>query len=197
MHDLVLASSSPRRALLLSTAGYQFAQVSPELNEAALADESPEQLVVRLARAKALAANPPNAVTLGADTAVVLEGETLGKPTDRDDAVAMLLRLGGRTHAVVTGWALARDGVVIEDGLEVTLLTLRPIAEDEARAYAESDEPMDKAGAYALQGAGKRFVTGIVGPRSNVIGLPLKAIVPALERAGVRSGTVGGDGDAA
>jgi nucleoside triphosphate pyrophosphatase len=195
MPNLVLASSSPRRALLLSSAGFHFAQVSPEIDEAPLPGESPEQVVIRLARAKALAANPPNAISLGADTAVILDGEALGKPTDRDEAVAMILRLAGRTHAVITGWALASGGAVVEDGLEVTLVSMQPISAAEAEAYADSGEPMDKAGGYALQGDGGRFVTGIAGPRSNVIGLPLTSVVPALERAGVLSGTVGGDGD--
>ena len=180
MPELVLASSSPRRALLLSSAGYQFAQVSPDLDETPLEDESPEQLVVRLARAKALAANPPNAVSLGADTAVVLEGESLGKPADRDEAVSMLRRLGGRTHAVVTGWALARDGGVIEDGLEVTLLTLRSITVEEAEDYAATGEPMDKAGAYGIQGLGGALVESVQGSYSNVVGLPLAEVVSAL-----------------
>ena len=142
---------------------------------------------MRLARAKALSASGPDALSLGADTAVVLDGEALGKPLDRDDAVAMLERLGGRTHAVVTGWALAMNDQLVEDGFEVTLVTMRDIAAEEAAAYVETGEPMDKAGAYALQGEGKQFVSGIAGPRSNVIGLPLRAVVPALERAGIES----------
>ena len=184
MTHLVLASSSPRRALLLSTAGFTFSQVPPHVDEAALSDEAPDETVVRLARDKALAVSAAGAHSLGADTAVILDGDVLGKPADRDDAVVMLLRLGGRTHAVVTGWALAYADEVIEDGLEVTLVTMRDITTDEAERYADTGEPLDKAGAYALQGDGKQFVTGIAGPRSNVIGLPLKAIVPALERAG-------------
>lgn len=187
MPDLVLASSSPRRALLLSAAGYHFTQVTPSVDETPLADESPEHVVVRLARAKALSASGPDALSLGADTAVVLDGEALGKPLDRDDAVAMLERLGGRTHAVVTGWALAMNDQLVEDGFEVTLVTMRDITAEEAAAYVETGEPMDKAGAYALQGKGKQFVSGIAGPRSNVIGLPLRAVVPALERAGIES----------
>lgn len=185
MAHLVLASSSPRRALLLSTAGFAFTQAPPRVDEAVREDESPDEMVVRLARDKALAVSDESAHSLGADTAVILDGDVLGKPVDRDDAVAMLVRLGGRTHAVVTGWALAHGGEIIEGGLEVTLVTMRDISRDEAERYADTGEPMDKAGAYALQGDGKQFVTGIAGPRSNVIGLPLKAIVPALERAGL------------
>jgi len=185
MAHLVLASSSPRRALLLSTAGFTFSQVSPDIDETALSDESPDQTVVRLAREKALAITEEGAHALGADTAVLLDGDALGKPVDRDDAVDMIMRLGGRTHAVITGWALAHAGEIVEDGLEVTLVTMRDIPREEAERYADTGEPLDKAGAYALQGDGKHFVTGLAGPRSNVIGLPLKAIVPALERAGL------------
>lgn len=184
MPDLVLASSSPRRALLLSSAGYSFDRVAPNVDETPRPDESPERAVVRLARAKATAMADTDAFCLGADTAVVIDGESLGKPADVADAVDMLLRLSGRTHVVVTGWALAHQGDIVEDGFETTLITLREITPKEATAYANSGEPMDKAGAYALQGDGKRFVTGIAGPRSNVIGLPLQAVVPALERAG-------------
>jgi septum formation protein len=184
MPDLVLASSSPRRALLLGSAGYMFTQTAPNVDEAPHSGESPEDAVLRLARAKALSPDEPAAFSLGADTAVVIDGETLGKPADREDAVDMILRLAGRTHVVVTGWALAHHGDIVEDGFEATLITMRDITRQEAEAYADSGEPLDKAGAYALQGEGKRFITGIAGPRSNVIGLPLRAVVPALERAG-------------
>lgn len=184
MPDLVLASSSPRRALLLSSAGYRFTQTTPDIDEAPRPGESPEDAVIRLARAKALAPAESDAFALGADTSVVIDGEALGKPVDRGEAVDMILRLAGRTHVVVTGWALAHQGSVVEDGFEATLVTMREITQQEAEAYADSGEPMDKAGAYALQGEGKRFITGVAGPRSNVIGLPLRAVVPALERAG-------------
>ena len=188
MPNLVLASSSPRRALLLGSAGFTFNQVSPEVEETPLDDESPEDRVVRLARAKALAIEDPDVVSLGADTTVVLDGVALGKPQDEDEAIEMIQSLGGRTHVVISGWALARDGAIVEDGLEATLVTMREIASDEAAAYVDSGEPMGKAGAYAIQGDGKQFVTGIAGPRSNVIGLPLRAVVAALERAGVIPG---------
>ena len=115
----------------------------------------------------------------------MLDGDALGKPTDRDHAIEMLHRLAGRTHAVVTGWALAFGGAIVDDGFEVTLVTMREISDQEAAAYVDTGEPLGKAGAYAIQGEGERFVTGIVGSRSNVIGLPLTAVVPALDRAGV------------
>ena len=188
MPDLVLASSSPRRALLLGSAGFTFSRVSPDVDEMPLDGESPEDRVVRLARAKALAVGDPGLVSLGADTAVVLDGLAMGKPRDRDEAIEIIQRLGGRTHVVISGWALAYSGGIVEDGFEATLVTMREIDQGEAEVYADSGEPMGKAGAYALQGDGKRFVTGVAGPRSNVIGLPLEAVVNALQRAGVNPG---------
>lgn len=185
MNDLVLASSSPRRALLLGAAGFSFDQVSPSIDEATVAGEAPERRVVRLARSKALAVAAPDAVVLGADTEVVLDGEALGKPADRADAVGMLLRLSGRTHVVVTGWALAAGGDILEDGFETTLVALGDIAAEDAEMYVAGGEPMGKSGAYAIQGEGKRFVTGVIGPRSTVIGLPLEAVVTALGRTGI------------
>ncbi|GMQ84876.1 MAG: nucleoside triphosphate pyrophosphatase YhdE [Acidimicrobiia bacterium] len=190
MPDLVLASSSPRRALLLSAAGYSITRRIPQIDETALPDEAPEQTVIRLAREKALSPGEEDALVLGADTAVVLDGEAFGKPIDRNHAIEMLQRLAGRTHAVVTGWALAIGGAIVEDGFEVTLVTMRNISDEEAAAYVDTGEPLGKAGAYAIQGEGERFVTGMVGTRSNVIGLPLTAVVPALERAGLDRKTV-------
>ena len=172
MPDLVLASSSPRRALLLSAAGYSITRRIPDIDETALPDEAPEQTVIRLAREKALSPVEEDTLVLGADTTVVLDGDALGKPTDR-------------AHVVVTGWALAIGGVIVDDGFEVTLVSMREISNEEVAAYVDTGEPLGKAGAYAIQGEGERFVTGIVGSRSNVIGLPLTAVVPALERAGV------------
>ena len=185
MPDLVLASSSPRRALLLSAAGYSITRRIPEIDETPLPDEAPEQTVVRLAREKALSPAEEDTLVLGADTTVVLDGDALGKPTDHDHAMHMLHRLAGRTTGVVTGGAPAVGGGIVADGLEVTLVTMREISNEEVSAYVDSGEALGKAGAYAIQGEGERFVTGIVGSRSNVIGLPLTAVVPALARAGV------------
>ncbi len=190
MPDLVLASSSPRRALLLSSAGFTFSTRIPAVDETPADGEAPERTVVRLARAKALGAATPGAVALGADTAVVLDGETMGKPATAAEARSMIERLSGRTHVVITGWALAADGAVVDDGFETTLVTMRALDDGEIDAYVASGEPMDKAGAYAIQGAAKHFVTGIAGPRSNVIGLPLTAVVPALRRAGIEATSV-------
>ncbi len=143
-------------------------------------------MVVRLAREKALAVGADSeAVVLGADTTVVLDGLILGKPTDEAGAAEMLLSIAGRTHVVISGWALVQGGRVIEDGFETTLVSMRKIEPEEAADYAASGEPLDKAGAYALQGAGARFVDGVAGSRSNVVGLPLRPVIAALRRAGV------------
>jgi len=184
--DLILASSSPRRSLLLSVAGFEFSVQTPEVDEEVIEGEDPDRMVVRLAREKALAALPEDgSVALGADTTVVLDGVILGKPKDEADAADMLLSIAGRTHLVLTGWAIAQNGSIIEDGFDSSLVSMHPVTSDEATAYADSGEPLDKAGGYALQGDGARFVSGVAGSRSNVIGLSLQPIVAALRRAGV------------
>ena len=167
-------------------AGFEFSAQTPGVNEQVVAGEDPDRMVVRLAREKALAVDvDPGTVALGADTTVVLDGEILGKPGNETDAAEMLLSIAGRTHLVITGWALALDGAIVEDGFDTALVSMHPVALDEAEAYARSGEPLDKAGGYALQGEGARFVSGVAGSRSNVIGLPLQPIVAALGRAGV------------
>jgi septum formation protein len=186
MPQLILASSSPRRQLLLRAAGFEFESESPDVDETVIEGEDPERMVVRLAREKALAgATGAGRVVIGADTTVVLDGKILGKPEGESDAVEMLMSIGGRTHVVITGWALAQDARIVEDGFDTTLVVMRAVDREEAEAYAASGEPLDKAGAYALQGEGGRFVSSIGGSRSNVVGLPLKPVVGALRRAGI------------
>lgn len=186
MKHLILASSSPRRHLLLRAAGFAFDVELPDVDERVIEGEDPDRMVVRLAREKALAcATEADTIVLGADTTVVLDGRILGKPEGEAEAVEMLLSIGGRTHVVITGWALAQDARIVEDGFETTLVAMRSVDPAEAEAYAASGEPLDKAGAYALQGDGARFVSSIAGSRSNVVGLPLKPVVGALRRAGI------------
>ncbi|MGB5656718.1 MAG: Maf family protein, partial [Acidimicrobiia bacterium] len=169
MTQLILASSSPRRHLLLRAAGFEFEVESPGVDETVIEGEDPDRMVVRLAREKALAcAADTGALALGADTTVVLDGRILGKPEGEVEAVEMLLSIGGRTHVVITGWALAQGARIVEDGFETTLVAMRAVDPAEAKAYAASGEPLDKAGAYALQGDGARFVSSIGGSRSNV-----------------------------
>jgi septum formation protein len=188
MAHLILASSSPRRQLLLRAAGFDFDVQTPDVDERLIEGEDPDRMVVRLAREKALACSTVDgAFVLGADTTVVLDGRILGKPEGEAEAAEMLMSIGGRTHLVITGWALAQNVGIVEDGFETTLVSMRTVNPGDAKAYAASGEPLDKAGAYALQGDGAQFVSGIAGSRSNVVGLPLRPVVGALRRAGVKS----------
>jgi septum formation protein len=184
---LVLASSSPRRRALLAAAGFVFDVDAPDTDEAALPGETPEAMAVRLAGEKAATVAERwggRSVVLGCDTLVVRDGAVLGKPSSEPHAVAMLLSLAGRSHEVITGHAVLADGAV-SSGATRSLVHLRDVTPDEAEAYAATGEPLDKAGAYALQGAGGRFVTGVDGSRSNVVGLPLGVVAPLLIDLGV------------
>jgi septum formation protein len=183
---LVLASGSPRRAELLARLG-----LTPEIRPAAV-DETPlpgepaPDLVVRLAAAKARAVHDPNAdeVVLAADTMVVLDGAALGKPDDDAEAAAMLRRLSGRTHEVLTALAVHR-GPRRHATTVTTRVRFRTLTDSEVAWYLATGEPRDKAGAYALQGAGAALVDHLEGSDTNVIGLPLAATVDLLRCAGV------------
>jgi nucleoside triphosphate pyrophosphatase len=190
VRPLVLASSSPRRRELLERAGFRFELAVPDVDESPRPGESPESLARRLALAKARAAAPRvarEACVLAADTIVAIDGEVLGKPRDRAEAVEMLLRLAGRTHRVLTGFALVVTALAHEESaVEESAVRMRAVARAEAERYAASGEPLDKAGAYAAQGEGGRFVAEIAGSRANVIGLPLEALAPRLALLGVK-----------
>lgn len=182
---LVLASRSPRRADILRTLGLSFAVQRVDVDEQKLDEESAGQMVQRLARAKAAAAMANDGdLVIGADTAVVLRDEVLGKPRDEADAVAMLLQLSGKTHRVMTGVAL-RGPNGIQDGLSRSTVRFRVISRDEALAYWHSGEPRDKAGAYAIQGMGGVFVERLEGSYSGVVGLPVFETAELLRAAGV------------
>ncbi len=186
---LRLASTSPRRKELLEASGFVFEVVAPAVDETQHRGEAPAAYVERLARDKARegAVGHPDAVTLGADTAVVLDDAVLGKPVDADDAARMLRRLGGRTHEVLTGVAVAHRGIV-QSLVERTTVWMHAWPEaDLARAVA-SGEVLDKAGAYAIQGYAARFIPRIDGSYSNVVGLPVEAVVRLLAQAGVGPG---------
>ena len=195
--SLVLASSSPRRREILSRLELKFEIRAPDVDETALEGESPVALVLRLSEAKAravagcLSAGPGRWV-LGSDTVVVLDEEIIGKPRDAEDAVGMLLRLTGRTHRVVTGIAVvdARDGSALARAVESKVI-MRAADEAEIRAYVATGEPLDKAGAYAVQGEGRRFVDTVVGSESNVIGLPDAETLDLLARAMDAAGASG------
>ncbi len=186
---LILASGSPRRQDLLKQAGFEFDVIVPGIEEVGVPGESPEAQAERLAIAKARAiVDRVGAQTciIAADTMVVFEGTILGKPEDEAQARGMLQSLGGRDHRVLTGFALiCRAEDRIEFGVEESHVSMRALDADEIRAYVMGGEPMDKAGAYAVQGEGARFIEKIRGSRSNVIGLPMERVIPALERFGI------------
>lgn len=200
---LILASASARRAEILRDAGISFETLSTNVDESPRRGESVEAMVLRLAEAKARAAvaslNSPQetAIVIGADTVVDLDGEALGKPGSAHAAGEMLRRLSGRMHRVVTGLAVIR----VPDGntrleLETTQVRFATLTPEEIQQYAATDEPLDKAGAYAIQGVAGRYVERIEGCYFNVVGLPLARlhrILKDLEWQPDACGSAGGD----
>ncbi len=185
---LILASTSPRRRELLAREGFRFELEAPDVDESARPGEPPEQVAERVARLKAETVAKRagmDRVVLAADTLVVLGDAMLGKPRDSGEASAMLLLLAGNTHRVLTGYAL-RCGDEVRSGVAESCVRMRAVTPEEASAYAATGEPLDKAGGYAVQGEGGRFVESIEGSRSNVIGMPVEVVVPLLARFGVR-----------
>lgn len=181
---LVLASGSPRRRELLARYPIELVIRPADIDESVQPGELPATYVERLARAKAQAVRSRGDVVLAADTCVVLDGDILGKPTDAADAHRMLSGLADTTHQVITAVAVADDrGTSVET--VSTDVTMTPIPPEAAAWYVATDEPHDKAGAYAIQGAGGRFVRRIEGSHSNVVGLPLDTAAGLLEQAGV------------
>jgi septum formation protein len=183
---LVLASASPRRQELLRSAGITFEVQPAHIPEDPLPGEAAKDCAERLAREKALAVagQRPHDIVLGADTVVVVDGQLLGKPSDAADAARMLRMLSGREHQVVTGVCLVVSGKPLVDS-ETTLVTVSEITDKEIADYIASGEPMDKAGAYAIQGIASRWIPGIEGDYSNVVGLPVAAVFGMLRQAGV------------
>ena len=178
---IILASGSPRRAEILTSVGWEFEKHVADIDETEGENELPEDYVVRLAKEKALAVaeHYPEAIVLGADTTVVCDGEILGKPTDAEDAKRMLRRLSGRTHQVLTGIAAAtRQGVV--SAVESTEVVFSNIREAELERYCATREPLDKAGAYGIQGYAARWIPRIDGDYFNVMGLPIARVVGLL-----------------
>jgi septum formation protein len=187
---LILASASPRRAEILRDAGMAFEVCASNMAEDQLPGESAEQMVSRLAKEKACAVAAQQtsgnaAIIVGADTCVELGGEIFGKPRDAADARAMLTRLAGRTHRVVTGICAIRvPDAVMRSAVEITAVTFAPLDESEIAVYVASGEPMDKAGAYAIQGRAGRHITRIEGCYFNVVGLPLARLCSLLKKMG-------------
>jgi septum formation protein len=193
---LVLASASPRRQELLRNAGIPFTVQPADINETPLAGESPRDCAERLAREKALAVfrGRPQDCVLGADTIVVVDDSILGKPRDAGDAARMLRMLSGRTHAVITGvcvvgpvasgqWSVASEDAALTVS-ETTQVTFCELSDGEIRDYVATGEPMDKAGAYAIQGIASRWIPRIEGDYSNVVGLPVARVYAMLRQSG-------------
>ena len=184
---LVLASASPRRAELLRQLGLRAESVAADVDEAPHPGEEPATHVERLACSKALAVadDHPGALVVGGDTVVVRDGTILGKPSSEDDAVAMLASLSGRTHDVYSGLAVAGPHGLVS-GMERTSVRMRPFGLAQARAYVATGEPMDKAGAYGIQGLGAALVDGVDGDYYAVVGFPVGCFLDLLASAGWR-----------
>lgn len=187
---LILASGSPRRSLLLGFAGITFSIVVPDVDETPVTDEAPAAYVLRLSEAKADAVpRVDDDVVLAADTTVVFADAIIGKPSTVSEAVSILTQLAGETHSVLTGWTIT-DGDTHRFGVEESLVTFHERTHDELVAYVETTQPFDKAGAYALQGDEGWLVSKVIGSRANVMGLPIREIVDALQGFGIeRSAT--------
>lgn len=200
---LVLASASPRRQELLRDAGISFVVQPADIDETALEGELPQACAERLAREKAVAVwrTRPQDLVLGADTIVVVDGIMLGKPADAADAARMLRLLSGRVHRVITGVCVAKtvagcglpvggesgsradesqQNSELRTGSETTLVTMNRLSDDEIRDYVATGEPMDKAGAYGIQGLASRWIPRIEGDYSNVVGLPVALVYRML-----------------
>ena len=186
---LVLASGSPRRRELLERLALDFGAEPADIDESTRPGETAPVYVARLAREKAAAVSRPGTVVLAADTSVVVDGEILGKPRDEADAAAMLQRLSGRSHTVVTGVCVRLhpdDGPATDaDAVEATTVHVDAIEASRAAWYVGTDEPHDKAGAYALQGAAALFADRVEGSVSNVIGLPLPLVDRLFRQLGL------------
>ncbi len=187
---VILASASPRRIELLQQLGLRFEIVTSGVDEDFRGGESPREHVLRLAGAKAGAVSrlQPDAWVLGADTIVVIDGEILGKPGSPAEAVAMMRKLSGREHRVFTGFSMrsAERGAAVSEAVESSVI-FRKLGDDEAAWYAATEEPYDKAGAYAVQGLGAFCIREIRGSYTNVMGLPLCEVVDVMKKLQILS----------
>jgi septum formation protein len=185
---LILASASPRRADLLREAGIDVEVQPANVDEDVHTGEPPEIYVRRVAESKGLAISEraPGRHVLAADTAVVVDGEILGKPSGSDEAARMLWRLSGRSHLVISGVCLVKDGqLLVDTDVEVTVVEFAELSAAEIAWYVASGESMDKAGGYGIQGLASRFVTRIAGSYSNVVGLPIAVVYRMCTKAGL------------
>src|SRR5215204_4177211 len=191
---IVLASGSPRRSEIMTSVGWEFRKVVPDIDESLLEGESPEDYVLRLARSKAeaVAVGIQNEIILGADTSVVIDHEIIGKPSNMDDARRMIASLSGRWHEVLTGVAIVSNGET-QVGLQTTRVKFTELSSAEIDFLVENGDPLDKAGAYAVQAQAALFIEGIEGDYWNVVGLPISLVYRlagklAYQKPGLRSG---------
>ncbi|NJM09658.1 MAG: septum formation protein Maf [Bdellovibrionaceae bacterium] len=192
MLEIALASQSPRRRELLSEAGYFFRVYPVKVSEIFDENLNPEEQASHLATVKAQAAfsehkalNSPGYLVLGADTIVALGDQQFAKPENSGEAHSLLRLLSGKTHRVITGFSLWESGAAkFYTGFDQTLVRFRDLSDQEIAEYVASGEPMDKAGGYAIQGGGKKFVSSVQGSWSNVVGLPMERLARALEENG-------------
>jgi septum formation protein len=184
---LVLASASPRRRQLLAQAGLEFEIVESGIDEHRRDGESGPDFARRMAceKAAAVSLRRLDALVLGADTVVEIDGEILGKPLDPPQARAMLRKLSGRVHRVFTGFALAHAGQVVESAAIASGVRFRALSGAEVEQYIATNEPYDKAGGYAIQGDAGDFIAAVEGSTANVMGLPIDEVLAALHRHGI------------
>lgn len=189
MNELILASSSPRRDDLLTTARINHQIIVPDIDETPREGELPQALVQRLAFEKAyeVSKNYPDNFVVGGDTTVVVDGKIFGKPTSKSEAEEMLNCIQGRSHQVMSAFCLLHKGKAVkEENLDIVEVEFYPMSVDEIRWYVETQEPMDKAGAYAAQGIGMRFVSRISGSYSGLIGLNVSILLKRLTQYGYK-----------
>jgi septum formation protein len=174
---LILASGSPRRAEILLSVGWEFEKIVADIDETEFENENPADYVQRLAKekAEAVAVNHSDRIVLGADTTVVIDNQIIGKPIDLDDARRMIKLLSSRTHEVLTGVAVVKNGET-KVGIQSTKVKFKPLNDDEIEFLVQFGEPLDKAGAYAVQAQAALFIEGIEGDYWNVVGLPISLV---------------------
>lgn len=180
---LILASGSPRRSEILNSVGWEFTKIVADVDETEFEGENPADYVQRLAKTKAeaVAVNYPDSLVLGADTTVVIDKQIIAKPVDLDDARRMLKHLSGRTHEVLTGVAIAKNGQTTV-GLQSTKVRFAEMNDEQIEFLVEFGEPLDKAGAYAVQAQAALFIEGIEGDYWNVVGLPINLVYELVKK---------------
>ncbi len=188
-YRIVLASSSPRRRELLATLGLGFDVIHPSSDETVLKNETPEDFALRVSAEKASSVSTTlgdGVVVIGADTIVVVDGEILGKPGDGGEACSMLRKLSGKEHHVYTAFSIVRPkNEILHSEIVDTRVRVKTLAASEIEGYIKTGEPMDKAGAYGIQGIGSFMVGGFEGSYSNVVGLPVEELLAALKKLGI------------